>query len=80
MKKRFLFALGILVSVAGFALSSCSDDDDNNKSKKCSCTESGPDGSINKEIDSEPFGVSSCSELGDKFNATEPDGYRMTCY
>lgn len=79
MKKRFLFALGIVLTAASFGLTSCGDDDDEPKTM-CTCSEYDPyDGkTYTQQVDPATFAVSNCAELADKFNSYDTETY-MTC-
>ena len=82
MKKRFLFALGIVLTAACLGLSSCGDDDDDEPSNTCTCTEydSYKGTYTTKEIDPSTFGESNCSDLADKFNSYEDEDIVMSCH
>lgn len=78
MKKRILFALGVIVAMAAFT--ACSDDDEPS-SKSCTCKEYDADtnsyiGSSN--LDPGSFNQSSCSALAKHLNQFTIDTY-VTC-
>lgn len=74
MKKRFLFALGIVLTAACFGLTSCGDDDDEPQTM-CTCSEYDPyDGkTYTQQLDPATFATSSCAELGEKLNSYDTD-------
>lgn len=85
MKKRMLFALGIVITTACLSLTSCGDDDDDEPSRTtCTCKEY--DGDTNKlvttknDIDANSYSVSSCSELEEKLDAVMNGEFYYDCY
>lgn len=77
MKKRFFFALGVIVAMAAF--SSCSKDkDDEPGSKSCTCKEYDAETNAyvsSSNIDPSSFNQSSCSGLANHLNEFTDDTY-----
>ncbi len=85
MKKRFLFALGIIMTASCMSLSSCGDDDEEPQNNNmCTCTERDlyTGESATQTINPSTYAVGSCSELAEKFNSyyDEDDDLQMSCY
>jgi len=80
MKKRFIFALGVIAAMV--AVTSCGDEDEPSDGNTCSCQEFDSDTNQyvgSSEIDPQQFGVSSCSDLTDHFNEFTQGTY-ISCH
>lgn len=86
MKKRMLFALGIVITAACMGLTSCGDDDDEDEPSRTTCTCKEFDGDTNRlittktDIDTNSYSVSSCSELEDKLDDVMNGEFYYDCY
>lgn len=80
MKKRLMFALGLIACVAAFT--SCGDDDDEpGYSNTCSCQEYDSDTNEylgSSQLDPSSFNQSSCSQLANHLNNFTQGTY-ITC-